>query len=95
LRLLAFNNPRNTKFLLVILSVITTALCILFIENHHQTLALEKELDRINYELHLKQVTHDRIIKEHEEQAKKHKEQVETLKLEVLAKLKQENGNRY
>jgi len=54
-------------------------------------LALEKELDRINYELHLKQVTHDRRVKEHEEQAKKYKEQVEALKLEVLKKLEQEN----
>jgi hypothetical protein len=90
-----FDNPKNTKFLIVILWVITAILCVCFIDNHRHTLALEKELDRINYELHLKQVTHDRRMKEHEEQAKKHKEQVETIKSEILSKLKKENKNRY
>lgn len=91
----AFDNPKNTKFLIVILWVITAILCVFFIDNHRHTLALEKELGRINYELHLKQVTHDRRMKEHEEQVKKNKEQVEALKSEILSKLKRENENRY
>ncbi|QLC65964.1 hypothetical protein LPB248_06630 [Flavobacterium sp. LPB0248] len=89
------DNPKSTRFLIVMLWGITAGSCVLFINNHLHTLALEKELDRIDHELHFKQVIHDRRMREYEQQAKKRKEQVEALRSEILSKLKRENENRY
>jgi hypothetical protein len=66
-------------------------LCILFIDNQRRTVELQKELDSLNPELHLKQITHDKMVKQFEQEARRHHQQVLQLKSEILSKLKREN----
>jgi hypothetical protein len=85
--LLILDHPRYFKFIVTILLAITTVLCTLLVEHRHQTLELEKELARINYELYLKQVIHDQRMKQFEKEAKRHHLHVQQLKSEILSKL--------
>lgn len=95
MQLRVLDNPKYFKFIVIILSVVTAVLCILFIDNQRQTVELQKELARLNHELHLKQITHDKRVKEFEKEARRHHKQVLQLKSEILLKLKKENENRY
>ncbi|OCB75545.1 hypothetical protein B0A79_23825 [Flavobacterium piscis] len=89
------DNSRYFKFLVIILLAITTLLCVLLVDHRRQTLKLEIELANINQELQFKEFTHDRKMKEFEQEAKRHQEQVQQLKSEILSKLKRENENRH
>jgi hypothetical protein len=88
--LLVLDNPKYFKFLLVILSSITTVLCVLLVDHYRQTLDLEKELARINRELLLKEIIHDQRVKKFEQDAKERQQQVQHLRYEVLLKIKKE-----
>jgi cell division protein FtsL len=93
--LLILDNVQKNKLIIIILSVVTMVLCIFFIDNRRQTVKLQKELAKINRELHLKQITHDKRVKEFEQEARRHHQQVMQMKSEILSKLKRENENRY
>jgi hypothetical protein len=77
------DNPKYFKLIGAIILAITTTLCILLVARQRQALELEKELARINHELYLKQVIHDRRMKQFEKQEQKHKEQIQKLKSEL------------
>ena len=91
MQLRILDNPKHFKFIVIILSVITAVLCILFIYNQRRTVELQKELGSLNPELHLKQITHDKMVKQFEQEARRHHQQVLQLKSEILSKLKREN----
>ena len=55
----------------------------LLIYNHNETLALEKELIRINKELHVKQVTFERIQKAYNERAEQRQVKLERMLQEI------------
>lgn len=55
----------------------------LLIYNHNETLALEKELARINKELHDNQVTFERRQKEYNEKAKQQQAKLERMIKEI------------
>jgi hypothetical protein len=57
-----------------------TLLLILYIHNYNETLALEKELVRINKELHLKQVIFERRQKTYNEKAKQQRAEIERMR---------------
>ena len=59
--------------------IIITFLSIAYIYNHNVTMALEKELVRINKELHLKQVTFERKQKEYKEKSKLRQAKIERI----------------
>jgi hypothetical protein len=63
--------------------IIITLLLIAYIYNHNETMALEKELVRINKELHLKQVTFERRQKAYDEKAKQQREKLERMIKEI------------
>ena len=63
--------------------IIITLLSIAYIYNHNETMALEKELVRINKELHLKQVTFERRQKAYDEKAKQQREKLERMIKEI------------
>ena len=58
-------------------------LLVLLIYNHNETLALEKELLRINKELHLKQVTSEGKQKAYNEKMKQQHEEIERMVKEI------------
>lgn len=60
-----------------------TLLLALLIYNHNETLALEKELVRINKELHLNEVTFERRQKEYNEKAKQQQAKLERMIKEI------------
>lgn len=60
MQLRVLDNPKYFKFIIIILSVVNMAISILHIGTKRQTVKLEKELARINRELHLKQIIHDK-----------------------------------
>lgn len=55
----------------------------LLIYNHNETLALEKELLRINKELHLKQVTFERRQKTYNQKIKQQHAEIERMIIEI------------
>ena len=63
--------------------IIITLLSIAYIYNHNETMTLEKELVRINKELHLKQVTFERRQKAYDEKAKQQREKLERMIKEI------------
>ena len=60
-----------------------TLLLILLIYNHNKTLALEKELVRVNNELHLKQVVFERRQKEYYEKVEQQQAKLERMIKEI------------
>jgi hypothetical protein len=60
--------------------IVTALLLALLIYNHNETLALEKELVRINKELHLKQVTFEKRQKAYNEKMKLQHAEIERMK---------------
>ena len=63
--------------------IIITLLSIAYIYNHNETMALEKELVRINKELHLKQVTFERKQKAYNEKMKQQQAEIERMIKEI------------
>ncbi|MFV8347896.1 hypothetical protein [Flavobacterium sp. ZB4P13] len=63
--------------------IVTALLLILYIYNHNETLALEKELARINKELHVNQVTFERRQKAYNEKMKRQQAEIERMKKEI------------
>jgi hypothetical protein len=55
----------------------------LLIYNHNETIALEKELVRINKELHIKQVTFERRQKAYNEKMKQQQAEIERMIKEI------------
>ncbi|PJJ07343.1 hypothetical protein CLU83_0506 [Flavobacterium sp. 1] len=58
-------------------------LLVLLIYNHNKTLTLEKELVRVNNELHVKQVTSERRQKAYDEKVKQQQEKLERMIKEI------------
>lgn len=84
----ALNNNRFSRLLAVIFLITIPTLFFLFIENHNKTVELEKELSRVNKELYVKQIAHQKRVEEFEKEAKKRQRQLEQSKSELLSKLK-------
>jgi hypothetical protein len=55
----------------------------LLIYNHNETMALEKELVRINKELHLKQITFEKRQKAYNEKMKQQQAEIERMIKEI------------
>ncbi|MFH7004210.1 hypothetical protein [Flavobacterium bizetiae] len=71
------------KFFILALMVANAVLCVLFIDNYHHTLKLQKKLDQINKELYLKEMIQKEQLKEYEKQAEKRKKKLEQMKTEI------------
>lgn len=71
------------KFFILALMVANAVLCVLFIDNYHHTLKLQKKLDQINKELYLKEIIQKKQLKEYEKQAKQRQEKLERMKSEI------------
>lgn len=71
------------KFFILALMVANAVLCVLFIDNYHHTLKLQKKLDQINKELYLKEMIQKEQLKEYEKQAEKRKKKLKQMKTEI------------
>jgi hypothetical protein len=69
------------EYLFYFLSI--ALLLVLLIYNHNETMALEKELVRINKELHLKQITFEKRQKAFNEKMKQQHAEIERLIKEI------------
>lgn len=63
--------------------IIITLLSIAYIYNHNETMALEKELVRINKELQMNQATFERRQKAYDEKAKQQREKLKRMIKEI------------
>lgn len=59
--------PKKTQFQLIFSLMLMAVILIMYYYNHKETLALKKELLKIDRELYLKQVTFERRQKTHDE----------------------------
>jgi hypothetical protein len=62
--------PKKTQFQIIFCLIFMAVISIMYYYNHQKTLALKKELVKIDRELYLIEVTFERRQKEYKEQSK-------------------------
>ena len=74
------NRTNNFQIQMIILWIILIVTIIFFVDNRYKMDELERKIERIDKELHLKEITLQKRQKEFEEQAEKHRKQIEEYK---------------
>ncbi|WP_369765270.1 hypothetical protein [Flavobacterium sp. WC2429] len=71
--------PKKTQFQIIFCLIFMAVISIMYYYNHQKTLALKKELVKIDRELYLIEVTFERRQKEYKEQSKLRQAKIERI----------------
>lgn len=77
--------PKKTQFQIFFCLIFMAVISIMYYYNHQKTLALKKELVKIDRELYLIEVTFERRQKEYKEQSKLRHAKIEQIVKELKA----------
>jgi uncharacterized membrane protein len=78
--------PKKTQFQIIFCLIVMAVISIMYYYNHQKTLALEKELIRLDKKLYLIEVTFERRQKEYKEQSKLRHAKIERIIKELKSK---------
>lgn len=71
--------PKKTQFQIIFCLIVMAVISIMYYYNHQKTLALKKELIRLDKKLYLEQVTFEKRQKEYKEQSKLRQAKIERI----------------
>lgn len=74
------NRTNNFQIRMIILWIILIVTSIFFVDNRFKISELERKIEIIDKELHLKEITFQKRQKEFDQQAEKHRKQIEEYK---------------
>lgn len=74
------NRTNNFQIQIIILWIILIVTIIFFVDNRYKMAELERKIETIDKELYLKEITFQKRQKEFDQQAEKHRKQIEEYK---------------